>query len=88
MGSIKSVVGVFGLLILILMMAVPLLKLAVIGGIYKLTAALAEPVADIKIADGLNEVGNIMISLASILFFTSLLFIIFITTIMGIGGTG
>ena len=87
MGSIKSVVGVFGILTLLLMMAVPLMKVVLIGAVYKLTAALAEPVTDSKIADGLNELGSCMISMASILFFTSLLFIIFLSVIMGIGGT-
>lgn len=88
MGSIKSVVGVFGLVTLTLMMAVPLLKIAAVGAVYKVTSALAEPVTDTKIADGLNDMGNTMISMASILFFVSLLFILFITTIMGIGGGG
>ena len=87
MGSIKSVVGVFGLVVLILMMAVPLLKIIVIGGIYKLTSALIEPVTDLKIADGLNDMGNTVISIGSVLFFTSLLFIIFLSIIMKIGGT-
>lgn len=85
MGSIKSVVGVFGLLMVVMMMLIPLIKVVIIGFVYKLTAALAEPVTDSKIADGLNEMGNSVISMASILFFTSLLFIIFISTIIGIG---
>ena len=87
MGSIKSVVGVFGILLLVLMMAVPLLKVVLIGAVYKLTAALSEPVTDSKIADGINDMGSCMISMASILFFSSLLFIIFISVIMSIGGS-
>ena len=86
MGSIKSVVGVFGLVVLILMMAVPLLKIIVIGGIYKLTSALIDPVTDLKIADGLNDMGNTVISIGAVLFFTSLLFIIFLSIIMKNGG--
>ncbi len=86
MGSIKSVVGVFGLAVLLLMMAVPLIKIILVGFVYKLTSALIEPVTDMKIADGLNDVGNTMVSMASILFFTSLLFIIFVSIIMKIGG--
>ena len=87
MGSIKSVIGVFGILMLILMMAVPLIKVILIGVIYKLTAAFTEPVTDSRISDGINDMGSCMILLASILFFTSLLFIIFISVIMGIGGS-
>ena len=88
MGSIRSVVGVFGILMLVFIMAVPLIKITAIGAVYKLTAALAEPVADDKITDGLNEMGNGMISMSAIVLFTSLLFILFITIIIRIGGAG
>ncbi|MCI8609131.1 MAG: stage III sporulation protein AE [Firmicutes bacterium] len=86
MGAIKSVVGVFGLVILILMLLIPLLKILIVGGVYKLTSAMVEPVTDGKIADGLNDMGTSMISIGSILFFTSLLFILFISIILKIGG--
>ncbi len=86
MGSIRNMVGVFGLLSLLLMMAVPLLKILIVGGIYKLTGALMEPVSEGKTADGLSDMGNAMISIASVLFFTCLLFILFVTTIMNLGG--
>ena len=85
MGAIKGVVGVFGLILLVIIMAVPLLKILVIAAVYKLTAAACEPVIQSKISDGLNDMGTTMIYMASILFFTSLLFIIFITTILHIG---
>lgn len=86
MASIKSVVGIFGIIILLLLMAIPLIKILTIAIIYKITAALAEPVTSSKIADGLNDVGSCVISIASIMFFISLLFIIFISTIVNIGG--
>jgi len=86
MGSIKSVIGIFGLAVLLLMMAVPLIKIILVGFVYKLTSAVIEPVTDLKIADGLNDVGNTMVSMGAILFFTSLLFIIFVSIIMKIGG--
>ena len=86
MRSIKGVVGIFGILTLILLTLVPLLKMLAAAVIYKLTAAAAEPITDSKIADGLNDMGSCMISIASIVFFTSLLFIIFISIVVGIGG--
>ena len=86
MTSIKSVIGVFGIIILILLLTAPLIKVLLIAGIYKITAALAEPVTDTKIADGLNDMGSCIISISAIMFFTSLLFIMFITTIIKIGG--
>lgn len=86
MSSIKSVVGVFGIILLLLLILIPMVKVASIALIYKITAALSEPVTDNKISEGLNEMGNCMISIASIMFFNALLFIMFISTIMRIGG--
>ena len=86
MGAIKSIVGVFGLIVLVLLVLVPLLKVLIIAGIYKLTGAMVEPISDSKIADGLNDMGSSLVSICAIMFFTSLLFIIFVTTIMKIGG--
>ena len=87
MGTIKNVVGIFGIIIIVLIMAIPLVKILSIAVIYKVTAALTEPITDTKITDGLNEIGSTVISMASIVFFNSLLFVIFITTIINIGGT-
>ncbi len=86
MSSIKSVVGIFGIVLLVVLMLVPLIKILIIAVIYKITAALAEPITDSKISDGLNDMGSCLISIGAIMFFTSLLFIMFITTIIKIGG--
>ena len=86
MRSIKGIVGVFGILMLVLLTLVPLLKMLACALIYKLTAAVTEPVTDSKIPTGLSDMGNCLISMTAIVFFTALLFIIFISIIVGIGG--
>ena len=86
MGTIKNVVGIFGIVTLIALISVPLIKIFLIGLIYKLTAALVEPISTSKISDGLNEMGSCVVSLGAIIIFNSLLFLIFITTIISIGG--
>ena len=86
MRSIKGIVGVFGILMLVLLTLVPLLKMLACALIYKLTAAVTEPVTDSKIPAGLSDMGNCLISMTAIVFFTALLFIIFISIIVGIGG--
>ena len=88
MGSIRSIVGVFGIIALIMMIVVPLIKMIVVALIYKITAAAAEPIAETKISDGLNDVGSCLISMASIMFFTALLFIIFLSVIARTGNGG
>lgn len=87
MSSIKNILGVFGIIFLVLLMLVPLIKIFLIGFIYKFTAALAEPVAEGKTVDGMNEMGSSLISMGAILFLNALLFIIFLTIIINIGGT-
>ena len=80
------IVGVFGILMLVLLTLVPLLKMLACALIYKMTAAVTEPVTDSKIPAGLSDMGNCLISMTAIVFFTALLFIIFISIIVGIGG--
>lgn len=86
MGSIRSIIGVFGILMLSVMLLIPILKILAVALIYKMVSAFAEPVTEKKLSDGLNEMGNSMISICSVMFFTSLLFILFISIIVNIGG--
>ena len=88
MGSIKGVVGVFGILLIVALILTPIIKILAITVIYKITALLIEPVASKKLAAGIGDVGTCLISMGAILFFTSLLFIIFITSIINMGGSG
>ncbi|MBR3786295.1 MAG: stage III sporulation protein AE [Firmicutes bacterium] len=87
MRSIKNIVGLFGIFLILTLILVPVLKLLVIAAIYKLTACLTEPVAGRKTAEGISDIGSVLITLTAILFFSSLLFILFITSIMKLGGS-
>lgn len=82
---IKNSIGVFGLIIIIAMMAVPLLKLLAVALIYKITAALVEPIGNKVISDCLNEMGNTVITMGVIVFLGAILFIIFLSIIISIG---
>lgn len=86
MGSIKSIVGLFGILLIVVMILVPILKTVAIALIYKMTAFLIEPIGTKKLAEGVNDIGTTLITLSAVLFFSSLLFILFITSIMNLGG--
>ena len=86
METIKNIVGVFAVISLIATAIVPLIKILMIALIYKLTAAVTEPVSESKISDGLNEMGSCLISMGAILFFCGLLFILFVSIIVRIGG--
>lgn len=87
MGSIKGVVGVFGILIICCLIFIPLIKILAVTAVYKITALLIEPVATKKISAGIADMGTSLVAMGAVLFFGSLLFIIFITSMITVGGS-
>ena len=82
---IKNSIGIFGLIVIILLIALPLIKVLAVALVYKVTAALVEPIGNKVIADCLNEMGNTVILLAVVMFLCAVLFIIFISILISIG---
>lgn len=85
-GVIKSAVGLIGIVIIISMLAMPVIKIMAIAVIYKITAIAAEPVANKNISDSLNEIGTSAVTMTVVLAAGALMFLIFITAIMFMGG--
>jgi len=83
---IKTGVGVVGMIAIIMVLAIPLIKILAIAVIYKISAIIIEPIGNKEVSNCLNEMGNSVITIAVILFLTALMFLIFITIIFGIGG--
>ncbi|MCI8647833.1 MAG: stage III sporulation protein AE [Firmicutes bacterium] len=83
---IKNGIGVLGIVIILCLLVMPVLKILAIAVIYKLTAVLAEPVATKQISASLNEMGSAVITMAVVLGLCALMFLIFLTIIIGIGG--
>ncbi len=77
---IKNSVGVAAMLVLVILVAVPLVKIFVMSFLYKITSAVLEPVTDKRIAGSINGVfkGSV---LAGKLMLTSL-FLFFVTIAM------
>lgn len=86
MGSIKGVVGIFGILLIVALVLTPIIKILAISAVYKITALLIEPVASKKLSQSVSDIGTSLIAMGAILFFASLLFIIFITSVISMGG--
>ena len=55
---IKNSVGVAALVILVLICAVPFLKMAFLAVLYKFLAAVLEPIADKRLSGGMNGIAN------------------------------
>lgn len=85
-GLIKNVVGIVGIMIIISLLIIPVIKLLSIAVIYKITAIAAEPIATKNLSDSLNEIGTSAITMTVVLGLGALMFLVFITIIIGLGG--
>ncbi|HIU25670.1 MAG TPA: stage III sporulation protein AE [Candidatus Copromorpha excrementigallinarum] len=85
-GLIKNAVGLMGIIIIISLLIIPVAKILAIALIYKLTAVAAEPVSSGNISDSLSEIGAAAVTMTVVLAMGALMFLIFITVIMGMGG--
>ena len=83
---VKSAVGVLGIIVILSLMVIPVLKLLSIAVIYKVIAIAAEPIASKNISDSLSEIGTAAITMTVVLGLGTMMFLIFITIIMGMGG--
>lgn len=87
-GLIKNAVGIIGIIIIVSLLVIPVVKLLSIAVIYKLVAIAAEPIATKNISDSLSEIGSAAITMTVVLATGAMMFLIFITIIMGMGGGG
>ena len=83
---VKVGIGIFGVIILLCLLVIPLIKIIAIAVIYKLTAIIIEPLGNKQTSNAMNEMGNSAIMMAVALFLTSFMFLIFMAIIIGIGG--
>jgi len=82
---IKNAVGFMGLLVVAFICLYPLIKIFCIMIIYKFTSAMLESVADSRIADCLDDIGNILIILSITVAGMAMMFFLIIALIIGVG---
>ncbi|MDO4544818.1 MAG: stage III sporulation protein AE [Bacillota bacterium] len=85
-GLVKNAIGIIGIIIIISLLIIPVIKILSIAVVYKVIAIAAEPIATKNISDSLNEIGTAAITMTVVLAVGALMFLIFITIIMGMGG--
>ncbi|MBO2519606.1 MAG: stage III sporulation protein AE [Firmicutes bacterium] len=82
---VKSAVGAFGLLALLLAVVVPVLKIVAILAIYKVVTALMQPLCDDRLVGALEGIGAsvalAMVSLATV----GIMFFLSVTALVGAG---
>lgn len=80
---LKNAIGISGAIALILMCCVPIIKMIVITGIFKLSAGIIEPITDKRISTIVSEAGNTSAFIFTVLLAITIMFIIGITITIG-----
>ena len=73
---LKNSIGIVGLVVIIGICTTPIIKLSILTICYKFVSAISEPIADKKIINLLDQIGDTFKVLLGIMFFVSVLFII------------
>lgn len=85
-GLIKNSIGIMGIIIILSLIVTPVIKILAVAAIYKIVAIAAEPITTKNISDCLSEIGTAAVTMTVVLGASALMFLIFITIIMGMGG--
>lgn len=88
---IKNCVGAAALVILVILCAVPFLKMAMLAALYKFVSAVLEPIADKRLSGGMNGIANggiLYLKILNTCFMLFFLTIALITTATGFGMGG
>lgn len=84
---LKNALGVVGVLIIVGICITPIIKLAIMMGMYYLCSALCQPIADKKIVNLLSQIGDTYKILLAILSSVSVMLIIGITIVIKMSNT-
>ncbi len=82
---IKNAVGIAGVVVVVMLMALPLLKILCLSFIYKLAGAIIQPVGDGQVVDCLNGLGSSLISVFAAVSVVGLMFFFAITVVVAVG---
>ncbi len=85
---LKNAVGIVGVIVVISICVGPIIKLAILMGLYYLTGALCQPIADEKIVKLLEEMGNTFKMLLAIMCSVSVMLIVGTTLVLKITNSG
>ncbi|MBO5955235.1 MAG: stage III sporulation protein AE, partial [Clostridia bacterium] len=84
---IKNAVGVLGIIMVVLIVAVPVLKVAACLMMFRLCAAVLQPISDKRIVKCISELADSISSVFGIMMVVSVMFIIMLTIIINVGST-
>lgn len=82
---LKSAIGTLGMVIVIIIIVAPILKIVVFSFMFKLTAAIIEPISDSRIVDSINDAGKAVALILSCVICISVMAFILIAIVAGTG---
>lgn len=82
---LKNSIYLSGVFLLLLLILFPLLKLAAIALIYKLSAALVEPLGESELGSCINVMGNSLVLVLAALASVGIIFFLAVTALVGAG---
>lgn len=82
---LKDAISGLGLIMLIVMVSFPTIKLLINAFVYKLTAALIEPIGDKRLINSISSAGDSLILISSCVICVSIMFFIMISIIAAAG---
>ena len=85
---LKNAVGIVGVIIIIGICIEPIIKLAILMGLYYLAGAICQPIADEKIVKLLEEMGNTFKMLFAILCSISVMLVVGTTLVINVTNSG
>ena len=84
---IKNSVGVLGIIFVILIAAVPILKVTASLIVFRLCAAVVQPISDKKIVKCISELADSVAGILALMVAVAVMFIIIITIIINVGNS-
>jgi stage III sporulation protein AE len=82
---VKNTIGFIGLLTIFLICAFPALKILVLAVIYRLCAALLQPLGDSPLSTCLEAIGNCLLYIFGVVASLGLMFFLSLTVLIGMG---
>lgn len=82
---LKGAISSLGLIIVIAIVLVPIIKIFIMATMYRLTAAVIEPISDKRIVSAISSVGDSLILIMSCVIVVSVLFFVMISIVASAG---
>lgn len=79
---IKNGLGLFGLIFILLVVSLPIIKVAIVGCFYKLAAAIIQPIGDDQVVKSISIIADHVFYLLAILVVVSFMFLMMIVVLL------